>query len=143
MCSSDLSLSDPLKMYLGDIYTISVNLAGLPAMTLPCGIGSKGLPIGLQLIGDCFQEKKIIRAAYTYERTRSYQAPALDGYLAAGQPGAAGGSEPGAAGGGCPGTAGGSEPGAAGGGCPGAAGGSEPEAAETSRQTAATEQEVQ
>ena len=137
------SLSDPLKMYLGDIYTISVNLAGLPAMTLPCGIGSKGLPIGLQLIGDCFQEKKIIRAAYTYERTRSYQAPALDGYLAAGQPGAAGGSEPGAAGGGCPGTAGGSEPGAAGGGCPGAAGGSEPEAAETSRQTAATEQEVQ
>ena len=137
------SLSDPLKMYLGDIYTISVNLAGLPAMTLPCGIGSKGLPIGLQLIGDCFQEKKIIRAAYTYERTRSYQAPALDGYLAAGQPGAAEGSEPGAAGGGCPGAAGGSEPGAAGGGCPGTAGGSEPEAAETSRQTAATEQEVQ
>ncbi len=137
------SLSDPLKMYLGDIYTVSVNLAGLPAMTLPCGIGSKGLPIGLQLIGDCFQEKKIIRAAYTYERTRSYQAPALDGYLAAGQPGAAGGSEPGAAGGGCPGAAGGSEPGAAGGGCPGTAGGSEPEAAETSRQTAATEQEVQ
>jgi hypothetical protein len=137
------SLSDPLKMYLGDLYTVSVNLAGLPAMTLPCGIGSKGLPIGLQLIGDCFQEKKIIRAAYTYERTRSYQAPALDGYLAAGQPGAAGGSEPGAAGGGCPGAAGGSEPGAAGGGCPGTAGGSEPEAAETSRQTAATEQEVQ
>ncbi len=51
------SLEDPIKMYLGDIYTISVNLAGLPGMTLPCGIDSKGLPIGLQLIGDCFKEK--------------------------------------------------------------------------------------
>ena len=61
------SLSDPLKMYLGDIYTISVNLAGLPAMSIPCGMDKRGLPIGLQLIGDCFQEKKILRAAYTYE----------------------------------------------------------------------------
>ena len=59
------SLSDPLKMYLGDIYTISVNLAGLPGITLPCGTDQSGLPIGLQLIGDCFAEKKIIRAAYT------------------------------------------------------------------------------
>ena len=64
------SLKDPLKMYLGDIYTISVNLAGLPAMSVPCGLDGKGLPIGLQLIGDCFQEKKIIRAAYTLEKTR-------------------------------------------------------------------------
>ena len=63
------SLSDPLKMYLGDIYTISVNLAGLPGITLPCGTDQSGLPIGLQLIGDCFEEKKIIRAAYTYEQT--------------------------------------------------------------------------
>lgn len=67
------SLSDPLKMYLGDIYTISVNLAGLPGITLPCGTDQSGLPIGLQLIGDCFEEKKIIRAAYTYEQTRSYE----------------------------------------------------------------------
>ena len=67
------SLSDPLKMYLGDIYTISVNLAGLPGVTLPCGTDQSGLPIGLQLIGDCFAEKKIIRAAYTYEQTRSYE----------------------------------------------------------------------
>lgn len=51
------SLSDPLKMYLGDIYTISVNLAGLPGITLPCGTDQSGLPIGLQLIGDCFAEK--------------------------------------------------------------------------------------
>lgn len=64
------SLADPIKMYLGDIYTISVNLAGLPAISVPCGMDSKGLPIGLQLIGDCFQEKKIIQAAYTYEKTR-------------------------------------------------------------------------
>ena len=63
------SLQDPLKMYLGDIYTISVNLAGLPGMTVPCGKDSKGLPIGLQLIGDCFKEKHIIRAAYTFERS--------------------------------------------------------------------------
>lgn len=62
------SLSDPIKMYLGDIYTISVNLAGLPGMTVPCGEDDKGLPIGLQLIGDCFQEKKLIQAAYTYEQ---------------------------------------------------------------------------
>ena len=62
------SLADPLKMYLGDIYTIAVNLAGLPAISLPCGKDRKGLPIGLQLIGDCFQEKKLLRAAYTYEQ---------------------------------------------------------------------------
>ena len=67
------SLTDPLQMYLGDIYTISVNLAGLPGITLPCGKDGNGLPIGLQLIGDCFQEKNIIRAAYAFERTRSYE----------------------------------------------------------------------
>lgn len=67
------SLCDPLKMYLGDIYTVSVNLAGLPGISLPCGLDGKGLPIGLQLIGDCFQEKKIIRVAYAYEQTRAYR----------------------------------------------------------------------
>ncbi len=67
------SLSDPLKMYLGDVYTVSVNLAGLPGISLPCGLDAKGLPIGLQLIGDCFKEKNIIRAAYAYEQTRNYQ----------------------------------------------------------------------
>lgn len=64
------SLSDPLKMYLGDIYTISVNLAGLPGISVPCGVDKKGLPIGLQLIGDCFQEKKLLQTAYTYEKIR-------------------------------------------------------------------------
>ena len=67
------SLSDPLKMYLGDIYTISVNLAGLPGISLPCGKDSKGLPIGLQMIGDCFKENNIIRAAYAYECSRKEQ----------------------------------------------------------------------
>lgn len=62
------SLADPLKMYLGDIYTIAVNLAGLPGISVPCGKDKNGLPIGLQLIGDCFAERKLIRAAYTYER---------------------------------------------------------------------------
>lgn len=67
------SLSDPIKMYLGDIYTVSVNLAGLPGISLPCGKDKNGLPIGLQMIGDCFQEKKIIQAAYTFEQTRTYE----------------------------------------------------------------------
>ena len=71
------SLSDPIKMYLGDIYTISVNLAGLPGISLPCGKDKNGMPIGLQLIGDCFNEKKIIQAAYTFEQTRAYEAPAI------------------------------------------------------------------
>ena len=62
------SLADPIKMYLGDIYTIAVNLAGLPGISVPCGQDSKGLPIGMQLIGDCFQEKKLLQAAYTFER---------------------------------------------------------------------------
>lgn len=64
------SLADPLKMYLGDIYTIAVNLAGLPGISVPCGLDSAGLPIGLQLIGDCFQEKKLLRMAYAYEKAR-------------------------------------------------------------------------
>lgn len=61
------SLSDPMKMYLSDIYTVSVNLAGLPGMSIPVGRDAAGLPIGMQLIGNAFEEKKLIRAAYTYE----------------------------------------------------------------------------
>ena len=64
------SLSDPLKMYLGDIYTITVNLAGLPGISVPCGVDSQGLPIGMQLLADSFEEKKLIQAAYTYEKIR-------------------------------------------------------------------------
>ena len=63
------SLADPIKMYLGDIYTISVNLAGLPGISFPGGFDSKGLPIGVQMIGNCFEEKKIIRTAYAFEQS--------------------------------------------------------------------------
>lgn len=64
------SLKDPLAMYLGDIYTVAVNLCGLPGITVPCGKDSSGLPIGIQMIGDCFMEKKILRAAHAYEQVR-------------------------------------------------------------------------
>ena len=73
------SLRDPIQMYLGDIYTISVNLAGLPGMTVPCGMDSKGLPIGLQLIGDCFKENNIIRAGYAFEQSREMMMPDMKG----------------------------------------------------------------
>lgn len=66
------SLKDPIQMYLGDIYTIAVNLAGLPGITVPCGKDKAHLPIGLQLIGNCFDEKTILRAAYTYEQNRGF-----------------------------------------------------------------------
>ena len=64
------SLTDPIQMYLGDIYTISANLAGLPGISLPCGLSRQGLPIGVQLMADCFQEKKLLNAAYAYEQAR-------------------------------------------------------------------------
>ncbi|WP_173472926.1 Asp-tRNA(Asn)/Glu-tRNA(Gln) amidotransferase subunit GatA [Eubacterium ruminantium] len=63
------SLSDPIKMYLGDVYTVAINLAGIPGISLPCGYDKNGLPIGLQLLGQTFEEKKIIRAAYTFEQS--------------------------------------------------------------------------
>lgn len=70
------SLSDPLKMYLGDIYTVSVNLAGLPGISLPCGFDRNGLPVGMQLLARAFDEKTMLRAAYAFEQTRDYKHPA-------------------------------------------------------------------
>ena len=64
------SLKDPMKMYLSDICTVSANLAGLPGISLPCGFDQEGMPIGAQLLGNCFAEKTILRAAYSYEKTR-------------------------------------------------------------------------
>ncbi|HKQ73339.1 MAG TPA: Asp-tRNA(Asn)/Glu-tRNA(Gln) amidotransferase subunit GatA [Blastocatellia bacterium] len=58
---------DPLAMYLGDIYTVTVNLAGVPAISVPCGKSSAGLPIGMQLIGSHFDEARLLNAAYAYE----------------------------------------------------------------------------
>ena len=61
------SLSDPLKMYLSDIYTVSVNLAGLPGLSMPCGFDQKGLPIGAQLIGPALGDAAVLNAAYGYQ----------------------------------------------------------------------------
>ncbi len=58
---------DPLEMYLGDVYTVPVNIAGLPALSLPCGADSRGLPIGMQLIGKPFSEPTLYRAGYAFE----------------------------------------------------------------------------
>lgn len=62
------NLDDPMHMYLSDIYTVSANLAGLPAMSIPCGVDKNGLPIGLHLMSNCFEEKKLLQVAYTYEQ---------------------------------------------------------------------------
>jgi len=62
-------IEDPLQMYLSDIYTISVNLAGLPALSLPCGFDHDGMPIGMQLIGKPFDEATILRVAHLYEQS--------------------------------------------------------------------------
>ncbi|MCI8453559.1 MAG: Asp-tRNA(Asn)/Glu-tRNA(Gln) amidotransferase subunit GatA [Lachnospiraceae bacterium] len=64
------SLTDPMKMYLSDIYTVAVNLAGLPGLTVPCMVNEAGLPIGVQLIGDCFAEKKLFAAGAGLEAVR-------------------------------------------------------------------------
>ena len=64
--------SDPLSMYLSDIFTISVNLAGVPALSMPCGFTKGGLPVGMQLIGNFFKEEKLFRIAYTYERNTDW-----------------------------------------------------------------------
>jgi len=66
------NVEDPMKMYMGDIYTVSVNLAGLPAVALPCGFDKHGLPVGFQLIGDAFSEDKLVRAARVYQRRTDY-----------------------------------------------------------------------
>jgi len=63
---------NPLQMYLSDIYTISINLAGLPAISVPCGFSKSGLPIGLQLIGRAFEEETLLRAAHAYEQSTQW-----------------------------------------------------------------------
>ena len=71
---SNAKTTDPLAMYLSDIYTISANLAGLPAMSIPCGTSSAGLPIGLQLIGQPFGEMDILSLGHRFEVAHSYAA---------------------------------------------------------------------
>jgi len=65
-------VDDPLQMYLSDIFTIPCNLAGLPGLSLPCGFTGKGLPVGLQILGNFFQEEKILRVAWAYEQNTEH-----------------------------------------------------------------------
>jgi aspartyl-tRNA(Asn)/glutamyl-tRNA(Gln) amidotransferase subunit A len=65
-------VDDPLQMYLSDIFTIPCNLAGLPGLSLPCGFSREGLPIGLQILADHFQEEKIFRVAYAFEQNTEF-----------------------------------------------------------------------
>lgn len=65
--------SNPLEMYLADICTVPVNIGGLPGMSIPCGLDSKGMPIGFQLLGKAFDEEKIIQAAYSYEQNSNFR----------------------------------------------------------------------
>jgi aspartyl-tRNA(Asn)/glutamyl-tRNA(Gln) amidotransferase subunit A len=71
--------ANPLEMYLADIYTISLNLAGLPGLSLPCGWSSEGLPIGLQIVGQPFREAELLAIAHAYEQSHDFHArhPAL------------------------------------------------------------------
>ena len=70
---------DPLSMYLSDIFTISANLAGLPAISIPCGFSKNNLPIGLHILAKPFDEETIFRVAYTFEQSTGYhrKSPAL------------------------------------------------------------------
>jgi len=70
---------DPVSMYLNDLYTIPANLAGLPGMSLPCGFDSKGLPIGLQLVGNYFAEAKMLNVAHQYQRATDWHTRAPEG----------------------------------------------------------------
>jgi aspartyl-tRNA(Asn)/glutamyl-tRNA(Gln) amidotransferase subunit A len=61
-----------MEMYLSDVCTVPVNIAGLPAISIPCGLDSRGLPIGLQIIGKAFDEETILRVAYAFESNTPY-----------------------------------------------------------------------
>ena len=64
--------TDPLQMYLSDIFTISVNLAGVPGISIPCGFTKGNLPVGLQIIGKHFDEETLLKAAYAYEQSTDW-----------------------------------------------------------------------
>ncbi len=74
-------MDDPLAMYLGDLYTVSANLAGIPGLSIPCGFTPDGLPVGLQLQGPPMQEERLLRAAYMFQNVTTWhkQKPELTG----------------------------------------------------------------
>jgi aspartyl-tRNA(Asn)/glutamyl-tRNA(Gln) amidotransferase subunit A len=65
-------VDDPLTMYLSDIFTLSANLAGIPGLSVPCGFSSEGLPIGLQIMGNHFEEGMLLKAAYNFEQATDF-----------------------------------------------------------------------
>jgi aspartyl-tRNA(Asn)/glutamyl-tRNA(Gln) amidotransferase subunit A len=65
-------VDDPLTMYLSDIFTLSVNLAGIPGISVPCGFSPEGLPIGLQILGNHLCEEKILKVAYNFEQATEF-----------------------------------------------------------------------
>jgi len=69
----NLKTNNPLEMYLADIYTVSINVAGIPAISIPCGVNKEGMPIGMQLIGNKFCEETILNAAYTFEQAIKFR----------------------------------------------------------------------
>ena len=70
---------DPVQMYLSDIYTIAVNLAGLPGMSIPCGFGANNMPVGLQIIGNYFGEARMLNAAHQYQLATDWHSRAPQG----------------------------------------------------------------
>ena len=64
---------NPLEMYLADICTVSINIAGLPGISIPCGLDSEGMPVGMQLVGKRFSEETLLNAAYTYEQAIKFR----------------------------------------------------------------------
>jgi len=71
-------VTDPVQMYLDDLYTIPINLAGLPGMSIPCGFGNKGRPVGLQIVGNYFDEARMLAVAHAYQQVTDWheKAPA-------------------------------------------------------------------
>jgi aspartyl-tRNA(Asn)/glutamyl-tRNA(Gln) amidotransferase subunit A len=73
-------VTDPVRMYLDDIYTIPINLAGLPGMSIPCGFGDKGRPVGLQIVGNYFDEDRMLSTAHAFQQATDWHEKAPVSY---------------------------------------------------------------
>jgi len=74
MFGADEKNDDPIAMYLNDVFTVTVNLAGLPGLSVPAGLSSQGLPLGLQLIGRAFDEETLFRVGHVVEKAANFTA---------------------------------------------------------------------